>query len=291
VPNAKNPASNKYFNTIDPEEEWWQATVHFRGKLGYVFRLRGLAAIAFANLSAISGMIVIYVDFKVLVAFSVPSIIVIALILYIRVLLISACKTDEALHSLLHHVRERFEEIRAAQKPADKAKMVTEFHRDSCQRIATYFQHRSGDTNIQCCVRVMEQNAEGRKLFHTRGRSNGLATERGQTSEPICVEKGIVKAFLDKDCQGAFRIDDINRAEVDGVWVTTGNDRKFDDIRYILVCPINGFVDGNKNLLGLLYLTSRTEPIQEVFWTAQKAIADGLGLVYPLIYTDAVAAN
>jgi hypothetical protein len=132
----------------------------------------------------------------------------------------------------------------------------------------------------------MSENDAGEVTFITVARSDQLAPERGKKSEPISINEGIVKAFADKDNEGAYRIDDIEEAARLGIWKITANDIAFKDIKSVLVCPINGHYDGAERMLGLLFLTSRDGPIQEVFWGAQKAIADCLGIAFAQIYDE-----
>src|SRR4029077_462207 len=124
---------------------------------------------------------------------------------------------------------------------------------------------------------------DGTIQYVTVARASGLMQERKEFTAPIAALEGIAKVFKEKKCQGAFLIRDLNAAVDAGIWKPMDND-KFEDAKFFLICPVNGWQDGKRAMIGILFITSRKNNLSPSHWLPQKAIADLLGLVYPMIY-------
>lgn len=283
-PPDSDKKSVRYLSTTDPNQNWFKAGLAPDWLAGF-FRMRWLAFIA-ANATGIAGLLPLVADWRVSVAFAVPAAVAIGLMFYVRLLLVMGCRTDEALHDLLHHARTRLNNVLTSTSMESYLRALDECHKDLCQRIAHYFRARTGNSNIACCIRVMETDDAGKVIFRTAARSDPLSSAREKNSQPIGVDEGIAKAFVEKGNEGAYWIADIREAVKEGVWKMSDNDLKFDDIKFVMVCPINGYFDGAERTLGLLFITTRDGPIQDVFWGAQKGIADSLAMSFAVLYDE-----
>jgi hypothetical protein len=106
---------------------------------------------------------------------------------------------------------------------------------------------------------------------------------RKENSEPIPADKGLASALRQKGNLGVFIIRDIAEAVDSGMWMKTKND-SLPDVRTLMVAPINGWEHGEKVMIGILYVTSRKNPFAPAHTLPSKAIADLLGLVYPIVF-------
>jgi len=57
----------------------------------------------------------------------------------------------------------------------------------------------------------------------------------------------------------------------------------FTDIKTLMIAPINGYIDEEKGMVGILYVTSAENPFMQMHLEPLMAFADSLGLVYPFI--------
>jgi hypothetical protein len=276
-----------YIADSDTGSDWWRQFPIWPDVLGQVLRLRYLISLFAAHIVTIIGFLFAHVDVYVIIAFAIPGLFSTGILFYVRHLLAQHSECDSRLHELIHNMRDRLRIVVSQPNNEARGIAVADYYKDICERIARYFQKRTGNPKIGCCIRVMDNpkyaNSD-QSEFVTVARSAGLAEERASGSEPIKSSQGIVKAFLDKNSNGAFRIDDMAAAEKDGIWVRTRNEIHHNDIGKILVCPINGYFENKRTMMGLLYLVDRRTPIQQVYWDAQKAIADNLGMIMPYIY-------
>lgn len=108
---------------------------------------------------------------------------------------------------------------------------------------------------------------------------------RPRSTQPIPSDVGIAKSLADQDLEGVFLIPDIAKAIADKLWMRTTND-DLPDVKTLMVAPINAVQQGQRVMIGILYLTSK-EAGENALVPADtiplKAFADALGLVYPLI--------
>jgi len=64
----------------------------------------------------------------------------------------------------------------------------------------------------------------------------------------------------------------------------TPNDRKFiNEVRTMMVAPINGFDGTQKSMLGVVYVTSSKDIFSARHVDAFRGIADALGLGYSML--------
>ncbi len=88
--------------------------------------------------------------------------------------------------------------------------------------------------------------------------------------------------FRKKDKVGVCIFRNLAKAIADEAWKEQPNDR-LPDIKTVMIAPINGHIDGQKSMLGLLYVSSSGNPFLQLHIEPLMAFADTLGLVYPII--------
>jgi hypothetical protein len=265
-----------FLREVHPEDEWWRQTT-----LGWFFRYRGIvAAVVIHNVFGAA----IWIIGQPIVASYVGIIgVVVGYVLWLeRKNRLSNMLADDELHSLTHEIRDRVNKIQSLE-PSQRGAETIHFHQHIVDKIAAYFRHRVRDPSVSCCIRLAE-NTDGAIQYVTAARASGLVQERKEYTVPISSNEGIAKAFLEKKCNGSFLIRDLKMAVEAGIWKPMEND-KFEDARFFLVCPINGWQRGKRTMIGILFITSRKNTLAPGHWLPQKAIADLLGLVYPMIYS------
>ena len=134
-----------------------------------------------------------------------------------------------------------------------------------CESIASYYRELIRDQSIGCAIRlgvVDASIANGEMVYVTVGRSTNMSKSRDATSKPIPRSQGIPHFFESEDraCQGALYYDDIDKAAASKAYTKTVNDEKFKhEIVSMVVVPINGWNGTKTDLIGLLYITSKTK--------------------------------
>jgi hypothetical protein len=137
------------------------------------------------------------------------------------------------------------------------------------------------DSTINCALRLAEL-VDGKQVYVTRARSSGLATSRAASSEPLPADQGLPKAMMSRGAVGVVIINSIAAATDAGWWMKSQND-DLSDVKTLMVTPINGWEHGQKVMLGILYITSIQGKFAPIYTLPLKALADALGLVYPII--------
>ncbi len=201
-------------------------------------------------------------------------------------------EADSRLHLISHFVRDNQHAVLEGFRVDPKvgvAKIDDLFAPNTANNIAEYYQLRLRDASVGCCIRMLvvkeDQKKKPGRWFLTMARSKNLFPQRASHSEPIRADEGIAKLFKDKNGFGVCVITDLEKAiNIDKMWKETPTD-KFEDIRYLMIAPINGFETGSmdKKTFGLLFISSSHRPIPETCCHSLKAIADLLGMALPRI--------
>lgn len=258
----------QHITTVDVDREWQ------KGILGRLLRGWAIAGTALFKLSLSTAAFWFdhsWVGFIVLIIGAA----FVTWLLTMRHFLLRYMKSDNQLHTLCHQCRD---ESAAINGRGD----LDNFHERAVQAIASFFRARLGDDTINCAIRLAE-NRDGHQVYATRARSDGMEPTRKVNSEPIPADMGLACALRQKDNLGVFIIRDIAEAVDSGMWKRTKND-SLPDVRTLMVAPINGWEHGGKVMIGILYVTSRKNPFAPAHTLPAKAIADLLGLVYPIVF-------
>ena len=177
------------------------------------------------------------------------------------------------LHAITHHCRisvcgllERT--VDKSKKNFSKSDKVNEkFHLEAfadsfCDHVAEYFKLASKDGSVGCALRIFEGGFDSdiaTVVYTTIGRGGCISKNRRGSSESIPRDVGIPKFFLSEKigCRGVLSFHDLKKAAESNIYVMTENDKAYqDEVKYMLVAPVNGWNGRENDLIGLLYVTS-----------------------------------
>jgi hypothetical protein len=160
---------------------------------------------------------------------------------------------------------------------------LREFHKNMAQRTAIFFRDLLGDESINCALRIAE-DVNGVESYVTKARSDRLDNvSREKGSVPLPADKGLAAVLLSNERLGVLVIRDIEAATSAGSWMPTPND-KLPDVKTLMVAPVNGWEASAKVMIGILYVTSQKDRFCAPHTVPLKAVADLLGMVYPIMF-------
>ncbi len=212
----------------------------------------------------------------------------IAILYWHRRITLSIIKSEDKLHAFAHNCRDDLARILDAKKDSEVAMHLNSFQANAVTAIAAYFRHRKGVDSYSCAIRLASEQ-DGETHFVTRVRSESMQPIRQSQSIPLRSCEGLARALLGRDKQGVYLITDIDQAVEENVWVKTKNDL-LTDVKTVMAAPINGYRDGQKFMLGILYVNSSSKqnwlksPFQRTDSIPIKAFADTLGALYTVIW-------
>ncbi len=283
---------NQWIHSVSPDEAWKEG-------LGWIVRLRTIIGVSIADFVSICVALRLGAEWYVWATIALIGLTAIACLLVLRRVWTDVVYVGASLHRLCDSMREDVAKIIAvAISPSPGSVLVytersKQFHNDVCDRIADFFRHMLKDHSINCAIRLASQK-DGSQAYKTSGWSKGMILSRREESAAIPDDKGVARYLRQRKKRGVFIVRDIPKAIEDGVWLPTPTDTLPDVITQIIV-PINGYVftppmnDGlqesqtEKIMIGLLHITSMKNVFQKVHLEPAMAIADILGLVYPMI--------
>ena len=197
-------------------------------------------------------------------------------------------KTDHRFHQFYHLTRDDFAQILFSQKNGpERAMRLERFHRDTVQRLALFYRDLLNDETVNCAIRLAEmvkdQNAESdQEAYVTKGRSDGMSIERQNGTKPIPGDKYLANALRSQKSLGVYIIHDIQVAADAAMWLKSENDN-LQDVKTLMIAPINGWESTTKVMVGILYVTSAKDPFLPHHSSSLKAFADSLGMIYPIL--------
>lgn len=285
---------------IIPNEESWKV-----GLVGFFLQVKGrtIILIFFLVLSIIiftltddkSSLLKLIDIPNSYIAISFLTILFSAFLLlsiYIKHRSIRSLKIKSHLHQLFHESRE---EVCAVFKRTSKYNDIDheevhlkDFSNKTCNIIKNYFKIISGDETVSCAIRLVSEMPNNDGVgYVTIGRSNNLNHNRGDSSEPIKRCEGIPNFFsnLTAPNKGLLFYHNIDLATQYDAYKKTRNDILYkSDIKYIIVAPINGWNGDKNDLIGLLYINSKTPAILNIRNADLVAFtADSLSIIYTIL--------
>lgn len=275
----------EHVTRIEPESEWRQDA------LGLFTRVRSIAAAVFAD-AAGSTVSFLWIHWTLGVLIIAAGIFTLCSVLIIRHYRLQRMRADIRLHEFCHEARDECSRILEFDKKHAKEAVLAlqRFHEDTVQRAAAFFRELTGDSTVNCGIRIAE-TVNGVESYVTKARSDGLdKIARNKHSEPIPANMGLANAIRLKRFEGVFIIRDIEAAVSAGVWHKTKNDN-LSDIRTLMVAPVNAYELTNKVMCGIFYVTSKKDTFKPSHTLPLKAIVDLLGLVYPIIISKITQLN
>ncbi len=250
-------------------------------------------------------LITTYLVYSILLS---TFLIYLALAFYVKRRSIRSLKMKESLHHLLHKSRDEVCELiyrtnsfgkkKNSSNIEYERKIIESYSCSVCDNIKEYFTILTGDQTVTCAIRLAYIDPiklEKKLAYATVGRCSNLNKNRKETSEPIPSDKGIPNFFSSEkiNFQGVLFYDDLELASKKNAYLKTNNDIKYpDDIKSIIVAPLNGWNGEKKALIGLLYINSKTKKILQPIHTDLIAFtADTLSLSYSSIFSHLLYAK
>lgn len=268
---------NCWYSEANPSTAW-------REGFGWLLRFRTVFGATVVEIVATIVSIALNEPWWVSLALGIAAAITTWMIFIIRRLRVRQLWVGKAAHQFFHCLREDVNEIiRIAIDENDPDKALykhryRQFHCDAAERIAEYFRNATDDPSIGCCIRLAAEPDS----YVTYGRSKRLNPNRAQLSQPIPADQGVARLLRIKNKLGVYFFRDIPQAVDVGAWLAMPSD-SFTDIKTLMISPINGYIQGEKGMVGILYVTSAENPFMQMHLEPLMAFADALGFVYPFI--------
>ena len=185
---------------------------------------------------------------------------------YLRWRTIRSLEVKYALHMFTHKSRDRLGDLAARSKRDLSAQGASEWFTayilEICGLARTYLRPLIRDDTIEVAVRLAVPQTDGSELYRTIARSSGLNPARAKTSQDLHSSKGIARFFLEKGSRGVLIYNDLAAAARYGAYVLSENDRLYpDEIKTMMVAPINEYDGSSTKMIGLLYVTSRNDTV------------------------------
>lgn len=221
-------------------------------------------------------------------------------LIYLRLRTRRSLEIKSKLHRIVHDSRDclslllKITKVRKGPKSKDSVQhcrtVVIDFSNQSCSNIVSYFTAMLNDRTIGCAIRLAFKHTEesGARQYITVGRAGELNPARSMTSEPVSSNQGIPNFFLSEGSpSGVLFFDDLKMAELHKAYFMTKNDITYkSDFKTMVVAPINGWNGEKNDLIGLLYITSKTDRIIDPKHVdMMKFSADHLALVYSSMFS------
>lgn len=189
---------------------------------------------------------------------------------YLRKRSIRSLDTKYYLHQLSHDIRDKQSDLHKKLFEANKYSLG-KLHKDLelllnevSENISSHFKLITGNQTICVAIRLARYETSDRQIYYrTYARSKGFNPQRKKNSEDIPANKGIPR-FLkeDNDGQGILIYNDLKAAKKNGTYFHTKNDDKFpDDVKTMMVAPLNAWSGKRESMIGLLYITSRDKGV------------------------------
>lgn len=265
--------------TVDPEDDWKQ------GILGWLSRGRVLVGWLASNVGA--GAVLHWWQTHPVIWISIPASCGFAggmCLWMLRTTRLHRTRSDHHLHTLCHNLRDHAACVLGDGKQSNgKQALFSKLNNEIAQDIADYFRLLTGDSTVTCAIRLAFECENGDREYITMGRSKGMEAIRESRSKPIPADEGLPGKLCSAQYHGVLMIASIKKAIETLEYFKTPND-DLPDCKSAIVCPINGWGDGTKEMVGILSVTSRNlGGFSQWHTTSMKAIADLLGLVYPIL--------
>ncbi|NTU74459.1 hypothetical protein HGB07_10135, partial [Candidatus Roizmanbacteria bacterium] len=186
------------------------------------------------------------------------------------------------LHMITHEIRDQIVDVRSDKNKYPNIKLISQA---LCEKVKLYFSESIDckDISIGVAIRIARKNTQNCKTeYVTVGRA-GLSPGRDRGSVPLLSDEGLAKILQhDKGSQGMLVIYSLQKAIDAFVYTKQPNDTNFpDDIKSMMVAPINGWDGQQKRMLGILFVTSRREnTFGKKYTDSVGFIADALANLY-----------
>lgn len=185
------------------------------------------------------------------------------------------------LHRIAHEARDYYSVLCGSYK-TDQSIDIVPISGKLCGLVKEYFEILTNCKKVDVALRIA-RTKNGKKVYETIVRTSGLNVKRSETSEPLPYNVGIAK-FLqdDQGSQGLVVYHDLEKAAEAKAYRMTENDRIYpEEIKTMMVAPVNGWDGEKKSMLAILYVTSNKMRIFGRQYTDSMGfIADILAGIY-----------
>lgn len=209
---------------------------------------------------------------------------------------IRSLQIKNLLHDYSHETRDEIcEFIDARQYCSDGSssnekdfhQTLDKFSHKVCDVIAQHSCKLFNDEEVGCAIRLLRTD-NGTMGYKTVGRSPTMNKGRAKTTESLAPDKGIPNLLrqLNRENMGVLYYSDIPKAVLSGAYIMTENDGIYkDEVKSMIVAPINGWHENGYTLIGLLHITSRTDKIlKPIHVDMVKFFADDLAATFSSFY-------
>jgi hypothetical protein len=188
---------------------------------------------------------------------------------------------DREIHNFCHSARDEAAKIHGSEHPNEAIARFESFSNSMAQHIADAFRVMLRKSYLTCTIRLAVLDQQEKWHYATAGRSNGQEPSRVANSAPIPADMGLPARLRSANHQGVLIVKSVKDAIESRDYHETVND-KLGDCGSLIICPINGWENGEKKMIGTLSVASKKKDGFEAWQTtALKSFADVLGLVYP----------
>jgi len=208
---------------------------------------------------------------SILIAISVffVAFILIGLV-YLRKRTIRSLDIKFMLHQFMHDIRDYHSRLFRHLKNIHETKNYdfTQEYNGHLLLLANHirdlFRRLINDSSIEVAIRLAYpiKEQDGNVEYVTRVRTAGLNKNREDTSVPIPANKGIPRYLIERKCHEILIYQDIEESIRLGLFHKTENEEKYpNEIKTMIVCPLNAFDGSRCSMIGILYITARNENI------------------------------
>lgn len=189
-------------------------------------------------------------------------------LIYLRRRTIRSLDIKFMLHQFMHDMRDyhsrlfRYKKEIHKNKDRDFTSEYSEHLLCIANHIRELFRRLINNSSIEVAIRLAYpiERQEGNVEYITRVRTSGLNQNRSETSEPIKANKGIPRYLIEKKSHEVLIYQDIKQAIEFNLFQKTENEEKYpDEIKTMIVCPLNAFDGIRCSMIGILYIVARDE--------------------------------
>jgi hypothetical protein len=184
--------------------------------------------------------------------------------------------TKAYLHEMSHFIRDNQTKVyKLVNKKIERntededSERFQNFIEGICNKIKYYYVNITNDTTVECSIRLAVDisTVEGKSdiRYVTVGRSSGLNKRREDSSEAIKSNEGLARFMIEQKEQGVLVYNDLQKAIGLNLFKETENERRFpDEIKTMMVAPLNSWDGKRQSMIGLLYVSSRNKNVFNV---------------------------
>lgn len=263
----------EHYLCSDTEESWQDGW-------GKYLRLRYLV-----SLTSVKSVLVVISFFKLQLPYAIAVFVVLgtslAAIFALRYYRVRVSLLNATFHNLTHTIRDQVSAVITSAADGGYKYAFQEFNSNTVENTASFFRKLLNNDGITCAIRLA-CISEGKEHYITVGRSSGFDLSRKDNSQPIPSDEGVARILRQKNQLGVIIVKDIKEAIKRNTWFETKND-SLPDVKTVMVAPINGFVNGRKSMIGLLYIGAKKDLFTRFHVDIVRGFADYLGTIYPVI--------